>query len=419
MFTSSRLAPPRTWSSATSSAPCQSSASMSRRKTDRAGDVGALPDDDEGGVLVDDERLEPAEARTRGTRRDRTRSQAVHGGRDPRDVLGSRAAAATHAVDEPVLGKRAQRPRRLLRGLVVAAERVRQAGVRVAEHGDGRDTGEVGEEGAHLRRAERAVDPHGERLGVLDRDPEGVHRLAREGATAAIDDGHGDDERDLVAALVLEILDRRDRRLGVQRVEDRLDQQEIGAAVEQSARDLRVSVAHLVERGDAIRRVVDAWRERQGDARRPERAGDDPGAVSVHRAPRDLGPGPTELVHVILEPVLALRGRMRGEGVGRDQIRARLEVGAVDGLDVRRPREAEHVDVAPQVLRVAAAEARAAHVLLREAERLHLRAHGAVEHHDAFREKCCQSFGRAHRPLLRRPGDHAYERSRPAGAGAL
>ena len=67
-------------------------------------------------------------------------------------------------------------------------------------------------------------------------------------------------------------------------------------------------------------------------------------------------------------------------------------------FDVRRPGQAEHVDVAGQVLWVATAEALAADVLLREAERLHLGTDGAVEHHDALLEKCCQSFYRAHRP---------------------
>ena len=61
MLTSSRFAPPRTWSSATSSAALWSSDSISLRNR-RAGDVGALTDHHEPGVGADLERLQAAEA---------------------------------------------------------------------------------------------------------------------------------------------------------------------------------------------------------------------------------------------------------------------------------------------------------------------------------------------------------------------
>ena len=396
MFTSSRLAPPRTWSSGDVERPLPVVCLDQPPEDSRPGDVRALAGDDEGGVLVDDEGLEPAEARTRSRWRDGPRGKPVHRRSDARNVFRRGAAAAADAVDEALLGKRPQQPCGLVRCLVVAAERVRQPRVRVAEHRYGGDPGQVGEERPHLGGAEGAVDPDGERVGVLDGDPEGIDGLAGERASAAVDDRDGDDQRDLLAPLVLHVLDGGDRGLRVQRVEDRLDEQQVGAAVEQSARDVRVAVAHLVEGGHAVGRVVDTRGERQRDAGRAEGAGDHARAEGSHGAPRDLCAGAAELVAVVFEPVLALGRGVRRERVRRDDVGARFEVGAVDRLDVVGPRQAEHVDVAAQVLGVAAAEARAAHVLLRQAERLHLRAHGAVEHHDSLREKCCQSVGRAH-----------------------
>ena len=50
------------------------------------------------------------------------------------------------------------------------------------------------------------------------------------------------------------LLDADERRLGVERVEDRLEQQEVGAAVDQPERLLGVGRAHLVEGRGAERR---------------------------------------------------------------------------------------------------------------------------------------------------------------------
>ena len=66
MLTSRMFAPPRTCSSATSTAPWKSPASIRRSEPRRAGDVRPLADDDEARVRPDHERLETAEARRAG-----------------------------------------------------------------------------------------------------------------------------------------------------------------------------------------------------------------------------------------------------------------------------------------------------------------------------------------------------------------
>jgi hypothetical protein len=67
--------------------------------------------------------------------------------------------------------------------LVVLAERVGQAGVRVAGDAAGRDAGELRDVGAHLDGAERAVDADAERgFAWATLSPERVDRLARERA---------------------------------------------------------------------------------------------------------------------------------------------------------------------------------------------------------------------------------------------
>ena len=83
-------------------------------------------------------------------------------------------------------------------------------------------------------------------------------------------------------------LDGEDRRLGVEGVEDRLDQQQVGAAVDQAARLLGIGRAQLVEGDVAEAGIVDVRRDRRGAVGRPERAGDEarlPASCSAQRRP--------------------------------------------------------------------------------------------------------------------------------------
>ena len=141
---------------------------------------------------------------------------------------------------------------------------------------------------------------------MLDCDPERVDCLPGQRPATAVDDRHADDERDVGALLLEHVLDRCDRGLAVQGVEDRLYEQEVGAALEQATSRLGIPVAKLIERHGSIAGVVDARRQRQRDIRRPERAGDESRAVRCDRPPSDFGPGPVELLDIVLEPVLRL-----------------------------------------------------------------------------------------------------------------
>src|SRR5205823_11179713 len=97
-----------------------------------AGHVRSLADQNEAGVRPDLERLEPAPARSRLPLRDVSRGQSPGQVRNRLRVLGRRAAAAAGDVEEAGLPELPQERARHLRRLVVAAERIRQARVRVA-----------------------------------------------------------------------------------------------------------------------------------------------------------------------------------------------------------------------------------------------------------------------------------------------
>ena len=260
-------------------------------------------------------------------------------------MVGRGAAAAADDVDEAVLRELAQVAARVARLLVVRAHLVRQARVRVARDPGRRDSGEVLDERTHLACAERAVDSDDEGVRVLDREPERVHGLTRQVAAAAVDRRERDPERQLGRR----VLRRGDRRLGVEGVEDRLDQQEVDPALGQRADLLRVHLAELIERVRPERGIVDARRQRERDVERADGAGDE----AVHLV-RSLACEPcpldVELADVRLEAVVGLPDRGRREGVRRRDVGAGGEVLPVDVEHDLRPRDVEQVGIAGDIV---------------------------------------------------------------------
>ena len=282
-----------------------------------------------------------------------------------------------------------------LRRLVEAAEGVGQARVRVAAHGKRGHRGQLLEERPHLRRAQRAIDPHREEREVGDGVPERLGGLAGQIAAGAVGDGQAGHHRQAAFPLVEERLDGEQRRLGIQGVEDRLHQQQVDAALGQAPGLFQVGGDQLVE-GDAARpRVVDVPRERgrlvagSERARHEDRAPRMVGHEAVGGPPRAGGGGGVHLLREALQAVVGLGDRRGGEAVGLDDVGAGLEIKPMDLLDHLGPRDGQQVAVALQVLRMVR-EARPPEVLLGQALGLQHGAHGAVEDDDALGQERAQ-----------------------------
>ena len=116
---------------------------------------------------------------------------------------------------------------------------------------------------------------------------------------------------------------RPDRRLGVERVEDRLDQQHVDTALDEAGDLLAIRVGDVAERHRPVAGILDAWRHRQRHVGRTDRAGD-PARTAV--APLRVVGGATgqlrgravELADQcrVVEAVLALSNRGARERVG-------------------------------------------------------------------------------------------------------
>ena len=285
---------------------------------------------------------------------------------------GRGAAAAADQRDAVLADERAVRVaqaggREVVDGLVVLD--AGQPGVGLAEDRQRRVLGEIAQVLVHELGAGGAVDAervdaqrHERRHGRAD--------LGADQHLAGRLDGDRDEDRDLAAGLGAGVLRAEDRGLALQQVVDGLDQQRVGAAVEQAAGLLPVGGAEAVE--------VDLPQAGQLGAR-PHRPHDParaavPGRVGVGRLARQARGGGVDLVGAVGQVVLRQRDRRGAEAVGQHGVDARVEVDPV-----QPPHD---VGVAEVEVLVAAVEA--AEVVGRQAEALQAGARGAVEDDDAL-----------------------------------
>ena len=237
---------------------------------------------------------------------------------------------------------------------------------------------------------------------MRERIPECFRGLARQGAPRGVGDRARDHHRHAVAPFADEfreqLLDSEDRRLRVQRVEDRLDQQQVRTAFEQTPGRVVIVVDERFEGDVAKARIIDVGRDRQRARRRPEHAGAEARLVRVLRRVRvaqlahEAAAFDVDLVRAIAKTVFGLRHARAVEGVRLDDVRAGVEVGAVDAGNDIRARQHQQVVVALQVLRVRL-ETFAAVVRLAELVLLDHRAHRAIEDQDALGEESAEFFG--------------------------
>jgi len=220
---------------------------------------------------------------------------------------------------------------------------------------------------------------------------------ARQRAARGVGDGAGDHHRPAPPGLVEELLDGEQRGLGIQRVEHRFHQQDVGAAGGQAARGFHVIGHQRIESDIARAGVVNVGRQRGGARRRSQHAGDEARLVGrrvfVGNAARQFRRCDIEFESQFGQPVFRLRDARAVEGVGLDDVGARLQVGLVDTADHVGPRDAEKVVVALEVLG-RSGKTLAAVVGLDQFFPLHHGAHGAVEDQDALRQQLAQ-FGAA------------------------
>ena len=367
----------------------------------RAGDIGALADVHERDFRRQREGLQPRQPQPPRHVRDRARRLAGHRLGDRGDMRGRGAAAAAHDVDEAIGGELADELGHVVRALVVIAELVGQARIRIGTNQSVGDAPDLRHVGAHLLGPERAIQSDRQRRGMTHRVPERGRGLAGQETARKIRDGAGDHQRNAHAARLRHLGDGADGGLGIKRVEDRLDQEKIGAAFDQAVDLLRIGDAQLIEGDGAEARIGDVGRDRGGAVGGADGAGHETRTAVLGL--RDRGGGAGELgafaiqfVRELGQAIIGLRDRGRGERVGRDDVGAGAIIGEMDVAHRRRLRQNQKIVIAAH-LAVPGIEAGAPIALLVELELLDHGAHGAVEHQDALgRERAQPLLGGGH-----------------------
>ena len=310
------------------------------------------------------------------------------GGGNRGDMVRRGAAAAADDVDEAGLGKLADQPRHVFRRLVILAELVGQAGVRIGAHQRVGDAADIGDMGAKIFGAERAVESDGDRLRMPHRVPERFRQLPGKQAAGLVGDGAGDHHGHVDAAFFGDFGDGVERGLGVERVEDGFDQQHIRAAVEQAVDLLAIGLAQIVEGDGAIAGVGNVGRDRGGAVGRAQCAGDETrlavlGADALGGGAGEFCAVAVQFISEVRHVVVGLRDRSRGKRVGRDDVGAGAQVSSVDVLDRLRLRQDQQIVIAADVaVEVGKALPPKRGLVILQA--LNHGAHGAVEHQDAF-----------------------------------
>ena len=299
-----------------------------------AGDVGALTDVDEQGIVGDVERLQAREPGGDGNARHFSRWHALDDLRNLGDVRRRSSTTTADQVDQAGLGELGEVAGLALRGLVVFTEGVGQAGVGIAGDEGVGDPREFGDVGPHLGSTQGAVEADRDRTGMPDRVPERFGDLTGQRSPGGIGNGARDDHRPPATAFLEQCLDGEHRRLGIQRIEDRLDDQQIGATIDQAVGSFEVGGHQLVVGDVASTGVVDVRRDRRGPRRRPDCTGDiawlDAGAELVADLAGQGGTGVVQLVGQLVHVVIGERHRVGVERVRLQNVRTGLKVFAVD-----------------------------------------------------------------------------------------
>jgi hypothetical protein len=223
--------------------------------------------------------------------------------------------------------------------------------------------------------------------------PERLRRLPGERAARGVGDRPGNHEGQAEAQLLEELVDGEERGLRVQRVEDGLDEEQVHAAFDQGARrDLvgdRGPGRRLTARKPGSFTSGESESVRFIGPRTPATNRALPG-VSRGEAVGDLARDPRRgEVHFrddVLEPVIGLRDRGRVEGVGLEDVRARLEVLRMNLADDLRAREAQR-SLLPRRSLGWSLKRSPRYWASGEPVALDHRAHGAVEHEDALLQR--------------------------------
>ncbi len=192
---------------------------------------------------------------------------------------------------------------------------------------------------------------------------------------------------------------RKDSCLGVQRIKDRLNENNVGATIDQTTDLVGIGNAQIIKCDGTITGIVDIRRQRSGTVCWAKCAGNktattifllraDGCATSQARAIT------VELINGIFHAVIRLRNRRRRECVGFENVSSGHSIGIMNFFNCLWLGERQKVVVALK-LAIAGTETLTAKMLFVKAQALNLRPHSTVKNQNPFTcgfGECCEHF---------------------------
>ena len=191
---------------------------------------------------------------------------------------------------------------------------------------------------------------------------------------------------------------REQRGLGIERIKNGFDQQNIRAAVQQALDGFGVSRHQLIETGIAITGVVHIRRNAGGAIGGAEHTCDEARLVRrfgfefIRRFARKLGSFHIQFVYQCLHPIIRHGDRGGIESIGLQNIRARVKIGGVDIADDFGLGQRQQVVVALEI-GSPILETLAAIIRLLQLITLDHGAHRAIQNQDALGEQFIEQIG--------------------------
>lgn len=161
---------------------------------------------------------------------------------------------------------------------------------------------------------------------MADRGPESLGRLPGQGSAGAIGDRARDHHRHSAAQALEDLLEGIKSRFGIERVEDGLDHDQLGTALDQGRGRLGVGGGEGVEVHGAMAWIADIRADARGlvggaeDPHREARTARVAGLELAAGSGGERGTGAVELRDERLGAVVGLRDARGVEGVGLDEI---------------------------------------------------------------------------------------------------
>ncbi len=227
---------------------------------------------------------------------------------------------------------------------------------------------------------------------MLEGIPEGRCRLPGQRAPGCIRNGAGNHDWQAAPQILEEFLHGKHRRLGVQRIEHRFDQQQIGATFHQCLGRLVIVLSQGIETDAAETGVIHIWRNRQGTRGRPDDAGTETGLGRILRGQlvaqltHQAGACHIQLIGYVLQSVFGL-GDARGiEGTGLDDVCTCLKILAMDLSHHIRAGEHQQIVITLEIPRMIG-KTHATIVAFSEPVLLDHGTHAAIKDQDALGEQ--------------------------------